>query len=147
MIATYVPGPDRNDWTGEVGVRYGIASDVTVSWIGIHVNTPGGTRNVKLIEWFADAVQRTVVFDLTGKMKGSWVWQPIAPLLLPAGSYYAILQEVTNGDGLWWDDATGAAAATGGAGVANLYGTYRVPGGSMTAYAANIMYVGLDLGW
>ena len=81
LIAAYTPGPNRNDFTGEVGVRWGIgAADIPIQWMGMYVTTTGGTRTVRLYEWFSDTVLRTVVFDFTGATPGTWMWQPITPL-------------------------------------------------------------------
>ena len=68
LLVSYTPGSDRNDFTGEVGVRLGIgASPFTVDWIGArrHHASQTGTHTVKLYEWFTQVVQRTAIIDYT----------------------------------------------------------------------------------
>jgi hypothetical protein len=148
LLTSFVPGASRNDFTGEVGVRYGIGPvDVPVNWVGTYCSASSGTRTVKINEWFADANLRTVTVDMAGKPLYEWVWTEIAPLTLLANGYYAVMQEVTAFDGLLWSNADVNAIAIGSSETSNLYSTYRVPGGGLNANTPNAMYVGLDLGW
>jgi len=144
LLVSFASGAGRNDFTGEVGVRLGIGgTPITVSWIGALCSAPGGTRTVKLYEWFADALQRTAVIDMTGKTLGQYVWAEIAPITLSAGGYYSLLQTVTASDGQTWANQ----GPTAFNGMANVYSTYRTPGGAMNATGPDQQYVGLDLGW
>jgi hypothetical protein len=131
LLQSFTPGTDRNDFTGEVGVRLGIgAAPIPVSWVGIRHNGYGGTRTVKLYEWFSGAVQRSVNIDLTGGVPGEYVWAPIPPITLGAGGYYALLMVCTASDGQWWRNPGPVTFAPS---IVNVYDSY---------YAG-----GLDLGW
>jgi len=144
LLLTYTPGSDRNDFTGEVGVRLGIAgSPFTVSWIGArrHSSAQTGTHNVKLYEWFSQAVQRTAAIDYTGVAVGAYAWKAITPITLPAGSYYALLMETFAYDGQTWCNP-GAVTYTG---MANVYDSYYA--GGLQTGGQNTSFIGLDLGW
>jgi len=144
LVTGWTPGPDRNDFTGEVGARFGIgAADIMVSWIGIYCRTASGTRKLNLYEWFSDTLQRTVTIDLTGKAVGQYVWAPITPITLPANGVYALVQETTQSDGLVWRD-TGPVTYV--SSLAGSYSCYRVPAGVLEAYQPDTMYAGVDLG-
>jgi hypothetical protein len=144
MLVSYTPGAARNDFDGEVGVRLGIGgAPITVEWVGALCGASGGTRTVKLYEWFADSLQRTATIDMTGKAVGDWAWAAISPITLPANSYYSLLQSVTAYDGKTWANP----GATTFNGMANVYATYRIPGQGMSATGVDQQYVGLDIGY
>jgi hypothetical protein len=143
ILVSYTPGTDRNDFTGEVGVRLGIgAAPLTVSWVGMRHNGVGGTRTVKLYEWFSGAVQRTVNIDLTGGTAGVYVWAPMTPITLGASGYYALLMVCTAFDGQTWKNP-GAVSMT--SQIVNIYDSYY--SGGLQTGSPNSSFVGLDLGW
>lgn len=143
ILVSYTPGTDRNDFTGEVGVRLGIGtSPLTVSWVGMRHNGVGGTRTVKLYEWFSSAVQRTVTVDLTGGTAGAYVWTPMTPITLGANGYYALLMVCTASDGQTWKNP-GPVAMT--SQIVNIYDSYYA--GGLQTGLQNSSFVGLDLGW
>jgi hypothetical protein len=144
LLTAYTPGTDRNDFTGEVGVRLGIgASPFTVSWVGArrHSSAQTGTHTVKLYEWFGSTVERTAIIDYTGVAVGSYAWTAITPITLTAGGYYALLMVVTAFDGQTWCNP-GAATYTG---MANVYDSYYA--GGLQTGGAGSAFIGLDLGW
>jgi len=144
ILVSYTPGTDRNDFTGEVGVRLGIGgAPFTVNWLGARCNGYGGTRTVKIYEWFSDSAVALAVIDYTGKAAGEYAWTAIPPLTLAANGYYAMLMAVTAGDGMWWKNP----GATSFIGMANIYDCYRVPGGGLSTGGAGAQFIGLDLGW
>jgi hypothetical protein len=147
LLVSYAPGSDRNDFTGQVGVRLGIgAAPYTITWIGARKHTVGGVRTVKLYEWFADALVASVTIDYTSVALGDYAWTHLAaPVVLAAGGYYALLMDVVASDGNTWANP-GAAVYV--AGVVNVYDSYRVgTAGSLATGMVNSSFIGLDLGW
>lgn len=143
ILTSYTPGTDRNDFTGEVGVRLGIGSTpLTVSWVGLRCNGYGGTRTVKIYEWFSSAVVATVTIDYTGKAVGEYAWTAITPLTLGANGYYAVLMVCTAGDGQVWKNP---GPVTMSSHIVNIYDSYY-SGGLLTGLQ-NSSFVGVDLGW
>lgn len=142
LLTSYTPGTDRNDFTGEVGVRLGIgASGIPVDWIGARCNGYPGTRTVKLYEWFSGAVQRTAVIDYTGVAAGAYAWTQIAPITLAANGYYALLMVVTAYDGQVWKNPGPASFQSS---IVNVYDSYH--SGGLQTGSQNSSFVGLDLG-
>ena len=145
LTTLYIPGSNRDDFTGEVGIRLNIATEFTASWIGVRYS--GGTTTnykVNLYEWFADALLRTVTIDLTGKAVGEYGWAPIAPLTLTAGGYYGLMMQTVASNGQLWANEGGVQMKPL---IGNKYAIYRMPGGAMATTSADSQYVGLDLGW
>jgi hypothetical protein len=143
LVTSYTPGTDRNDFTGEVGVRLGIGTTaLPVSWVGMRHNGVGGTRTVKLYEWFSGTVQRTVTVNLTGGTAGAWVWTPMSPITLGASGYYALLMVCTASDGQTWKNP-GPVTMT--SQIVNIYDSYYA--GGLQTGLVNSSFVGLDLGW
>jgi hypothetical protein len=143
LVTSYTPGTDRNDFTGEVGVRLGIgAAPLPVSWVGMRHNGVGGTRTVKLYEWFSGAVQRTVTVDLAGGTAGQMVWTPMPAITLEANGYYALLMVCTAYDGQTWKNP-GPVTMT--SQIVNIYDSYYA--GGLQTGLQNSSFVGLDLGW
>ena len=143
LLVSYTPGTDRNDFTGEVGVRLGIgAAPLPISWVGMRHNGVGGTRTVKLYEWFSGTVQRTATVDLTGGTAGNYVWTPMSPITLGAGGYYALLMVCTAYDGQTWRNP-GPVTMT--SQIVNIYDSYYA--GGLQTGIQNSSFVGLDLGW
>jgi len=144
LITSFTPGGDRNDFTGQVGVRLGIGtSNMLVSWCGIRRHHTDGPRTVHLYEWFADALQWSVTIDLTGHADGEFVWKAIAPYTLLANGYYALMMDCTQGDGKIWTNPGPVTMPS----IVNIYDTYRVAAGPLQTGMSGAMFVGLDLGW
>lgn len=144
ILVSYTPGSNRNDFSGQVGVRLGISpSPLAVAWIGARSNGYGGTRTVKLYEWFADALVRTAVIDYTGKAAGQFAWTAVSPVTLAANGYYALMMDVVASDGNWWANP-GVTAFTGA--IVNVYDVYRIGAGALQTGSANSQFIGLDLG-
>ena len=146
LLTSFTPGTDRNDFTGQVGVRLGIgAAPFTVTWCGArrHSAVQTGIHTVKLYEWFADALQWTASIDYTGIAVGGYAWKAVPPTVLPANSYYALLMDVVAYDGQTWCNP-GVVAYTG---MANVYDCYRVPASGLSTGGQNDCFIGLDLGW
>jgi hypothetical protein len=145
LLTSFTPADNRDDFTGEVGVRINMIASRSVSWLGLRCNTGNsGIHKLNLYEWFADALVATANIDLTGKTPGTWVWVPITPVTLTSG-YYALLKEVVQGAGQLWvnnSPTTFSPTYTG-----NIYATYRVPGGTMAVTGNDLQFVGVDLGW
>jgi hypothetical protein len=139
------PATDRDDFTGEVGVRVNMVANRLVSFLGMRCNTGNsGIHKLNLYEWFADALVATANIDLTGKAAGSWVWAPITPFTLLVG-YYALLKEVVAGSGQMW--VNNAPTTFNPTYTGNIYATYRSPGGAMGVTGNDLQFVGVDLGW
>jgi hypothetical protein len=144
LIISYTPGSDRNDFTGEVGVRIGIgAAAMPVSWMGVRVHHASNTglRTLKLYEWFSQAVQRTAIIDITGKPVGSYVWAPITPITLAANGYYALLMPTFAGDGQIWANPGPVMMVPS---IVNIYDSYYDNG--LQTGMQNNMFNGVDLG-
>src|SRR6185295_14376093 len=97
LLVSYTPGSDRNDFTGEVGVRIGIGTaDIPINWIGArrHSSAQTGTHTVKLYEWFSDTVVASAAIDYTGIAVGDFAWTSVSPVTLLANGYYALLMAV-----------------------------------------------------
>jgi hypothetical protein len=144
LLLSYSPGSDRNDFSGEVGVRLGLgALDIPISWIGARANGYGGTRTVKLYEWFSGTVQRTVTIDYAALAKGDYAWTAISPYTLAANGYYALLMVVTASDGMWW--ANPGPVSFQSPAIVNVYDSYN--SGGLQTGGINSSFIGLDLGW
>ena len=145
LMTSFTPAADRDNFTGEVGVRINMTASRTVSFIGARCGTGNtGIRTVKIYEWFADALVATANIDMTGKTVGTFVWASIAPVTLAVG-YYAVLATTVDGDGQWWSEnapTTFSPTYTG-----NIYATYRSPGGAMAVTGPDLQFVGVDVGW
>jgi hypothetical protein len=143
LLVSYTPGTDRNDFTGEVGVRLGIGgANLPISWLGARSNGVGGTRTINVYEWFADTLIATGTIDYTGVALGSFAWVSVTPFTLLASGYYAVLMPTTASDGKTWTNP-GATVFTG---MTNVYGCYR-SGGTLGVTGVDEQFVGLDLGW
>lgn len=146
LVLSFTPGIDRNNFTGEGGVRVHIGpADLVVSWMGYRCNTGNtGPRTITLYEWFTDTVVATVTVDLTGATAGDYVWVAITPATLLADGYYALMSNVTDGDGQMWPDV---GAVTMVSSIAEAYAAYRISGYGLTLAYPGALYIGLDLGW
>jgi len=145
LMTSFSPATDRNDFTGEVGVRLNMTANRAISFIGMRCGTGNtGIKTVKIYEWFADALVATASIDMTGKTVGTFVWAPIAPVTLLVG-YYGLLASTVQGDGQWWSE--NAPTAFDPTYTGNIYATYRSPGGAMAVTGADMQFVGVDVGW
>ena len=145
LLVAYTAGPDRNDFSGEVGVRLGIGpTDVVCTWMGLRCH-PGntGSRTLLLYEWFTNSVVRSVDVDLTGATAGAFVWAAIPPTTLLANGYYALMMACTAGMQAWAN--SGPATLT--SAIVNVYDCYRIGAGPLSTGAVDAMFVGVDLGW
>jgi hypothetical protein len=143
LLTSYTPGSDRNDFTGQVGIRLGISSTpIVFTWVGARCNGIGGTRTVKLYEWFADSLVLSATIDYTGKALGEYAWTEVPETTLAAGGYYALLMDVVASDGMIWTNP-GPASMTG---MSNIYDCYRYVG-TLGTGLSGYSFVGLDLGW
>lgn len=146
LLVSYSPGANRNDFTGEVGVRLGIGSvSIPVNWLGVRVlagNT--GTRKLNLYEWFSGNLISTVTVNLSGAVAGQFVWGSISSVTLAANGYYALLMETTDADGKQWSNG---GATTYQSAITNVYSCYRIPGNPLATASVNEQFVGVDLGW
>ena len=146
LVTSFTPGFIRNEFTGEVGMRFWLTANKTFSWLGVYCcsgNT--GLHRVHLYDWDAPSSPLlTVDIDLTGKTAGALVWASITPIALTASSYYVVVKETTAGGQFWFEEGPTTLDPTLSS---DLYSVYRSPGGSITPYTANYHYVGLDLGW
>jgi hypothetical protein len=146
ILTAFTPGTDRNDFTGEVGVRLGIStSNITFTWMGARRHHAGqtGSITVNLYEWFADTLVRSASINLGSVAVGSWAWTAVPSTTMLANGYYALLMGVTASDGQVWCNP-GACTFTG---MTNIYDCYRVPASALATGTQNDMFNGLDLGW
>jgi len=144
ILTSYTPGSDRNDFTGEVGVRLGIGtSGIPITWLGArrcHANQTG-LHTLKLYEWFSGLVERTATIDYTGVAVGDYAWAAITPHTLAANGYYALLMVVTAFDGQTWSNPGPVTYASS---IVNIYDSYYA--GGLQTGGVNSSFVGLDLG-
>lgn len=146
LVTAYTPGTDRNDFTGQVGVRIGIgAANISISWIGArrHSASQTGVHTLKLYEWFADALERTGTVNFDGVAVGSYAWGAVTPYTLLAGGYYGLMMDVVASDGQMWCNPGPVTMAPS---IVNIYDIYRISGPPQTGLQ-NSMFNGLDLGW
>jgi hypothetical protein len=147
ILTSYAPPtPDRDDFSGEVGVRINTKIAQTYSFIGMLCH-PGnsGLHHVALYEWFSGAVVRSVDFDVTGKAPGTWLWVPITPFPATANGYIALLKTVAASSGQpWYNEGATAFNPTY---TGDIYATYKSPGGPLSVSSPNAQYIGVDLGW
>ena len=144
ILTSYTPGTDRNDFSGAVGVRLGIGTTtLNATWLGLRSNGYGGTRTVKIYEWFSGLVQQTVVVDYGAAPAGTWVWKSMPSFAFLANGYYAILMDVTAYDGMVWKNP-GPATYQNPA-IVNVYDSYY--SGGLATGIPNSSFVGIDLGW
>ena len=145
LVTSFTPGGERDDYSGEVGIRIQPSVDKAFTWIGLNCATGNtGLHSVKLYNFSTQALLRSANVDLTGKTPGTWGWASIASITLTAGTYYAVVKETTAGGGqLWWDMGATALAPAFVSDVMSVYGA----GGVLTANGDDMQYVGLDLGW
>jgi len=143
LLVSYTPGTDRNDFDGEVGVRLGIgAAGIPITWLGARSNGIGGTRTLKLYEWFSGTVQRTATINYTGVATGVYAWTAISPITLAANGYYALLMVVVAYDGNTWKNPGPVSFAPS---IVNVYDSYYA--GGLQTGGQNSSFIGLDLGW
>jgi hypothetical protein len=147
LTTSFTPGPDRNDFDGEAGIRIGIGTaDIPITWLGVRCH-PGnsGTRKVNLYEWFTRALVVTATVDLTGKPANEYVWIAIPPTTLLANGYYALMMEVSNGMQPW---ANSGPTTLRSDLIVNVYDSYAIGvGGALATGVPNSQFVGLNLGW
>jgi hypothetical protein len=144
LLLSYTPGTDRNDFTGAVGVRLGIgAADIPVTWIGLRSNGYGGTRTVKIYEWFSGVVQRTITIDYTGISAGQYAWTQITPFNLRDGklTHDEILMDTVAFDGNVWKNPDPVSYKP--SYFTNIYGSYN--SGGLAVTGGDESFVGIDL--
>jgi hypothetical protein len=148
LTTSYVPPSARNNFTGEVGVRIGMAATKTFQWLGLRVeggNT--GLHQVTVYDFFTLAVISSAMVDMTGATPGTYAWKTVAPFTLTATNYYAVVAKVVGGDGQNWGEQ--GPATMDPAFVNNVYVVYRGdnPAWAFDTAAANSQFHGVDLGW
>jgi hypothetical protein len=147
LITSFTPGSDRNDFTGEVGVRLGVGTTgIPFTWMGArrHSAAQTGVHTLNLYEWFADTLVRTASIDYTGVAVGSYAWVSVPSTTLLANGYYALLMPVTAFDGQTWCNP---GVITFQSSIVNVYDCYRVPASALATGTPNDAFIGLDLGW
>jgi hypothetical protein len=145
LVVSYSPGANRQDFTGEVGIRIRPVDNVLFNQIGLRRGLDNtGIHVVNLYEWFSGDLLRTASINLTGGTEGAFYYADISPITLTGGGYYALLATVTASDGQWWanegDTTVDAAIVT-----EVVYATYRVPASAFAVTSPGKQYVGVDL--
>jgi hypothetical protein len=141
LVTSYVPGYNRNDFSGEVGFLFRPTAGITFNSLGVRRALDNTSAVVNLYEYPSTTPLRTATFDLAGKTEGTFYYAAVAPVTLTAGTMYVVCRETTVG-GEWWAHA-GPVTLIGG--FDNVISAYRNPGGAFGAVAPNEQYVGVDL--
>ena len=146
LCTSFTPGADRDDFTGEVGVRINTETSREYTWLGMLIHpSNSGVHLVKVYEWFSGSVIASANFDVTGKTPGTWMWVSIPPFTPAADGYIAILKTTTAGSGQPWFNEGVTTFKTPDTG--DIYATYKMPGGALSVSGPGAQYVGVDLGW
>jgi hypothetical protein len=143
LVASYSPGADRNDFSGEVGISFTLLSDTTFTKMGLRCSTGNsGNYTVNLYTYTNPATLiRSVSVNLTGKTVGTFYYSDIAPYTLLAGQRYVLLVVTTSGGSLW--PQSGAVTLNGST---DFHASYRPQfSAGFSDGNVNEMFAGVDL--
>jgi len=144
---SYTPGSDRNDFNGEVGVRWGIGvTNISFTWMGARCLKTGdsGTRKLNLYEWFSSSKVATATIDFTGKNAGEYAWVQVPQYTMLANGYYALLMEVSVGMQVWANPGPTVFNSS----IVNIYDSYKDgTAGALSTGLVNSQFIGVDVGW
>jgi hypothetical protein len=148
LTTSFEPPSARNNFTGEVGVRIGMAATKTFQWLGLRVESGNtGLHQAAVYDFFTLAVISSAMVDMTGATPGTYAWKKVAPFTLTAAGYYVVVAKVVGGDGQNWGEQ--GPATMDPTLVNNVYVVYRGdnPAWAFDTAAANSQFHGVDLGW
>jgi len=101
-------GTLRNDYTGSVGFRFLVNTNITVTDLGRWVvSGNSGTHAVKIHgPGGSYSTLATGNVNTSGATAGAYAYQSITPLSLTSGLYYRIESDETSGGDQWYDTDT-----------------------------------------